>query len=99
MSVQELKEVISKKKDLIILDVREKDEYELGTIQGARHKPLGSLLRDLGMFRYDLMGKEVVCFCKSGVRSSIAADFLERAGIKTKSLTNGFMAWEQEKNL
>lgn len=97
ITVQELKSTISKRDpNLVILDVREKDEYELGTIPGSKHKPLGALLRDLRMELPNLRGKEVIAFCRSGVRASIAADFLTKAGIKAKNLTNGYMAWEQD---
>lgn len=91
ISVKELKE---KLKEFVIVDVREPDETSQGTIQDAKAIPLGKLMRDVGKgvitFPKD---KPIVCYCGSGIRGSIAVDFLQKKGYNALNLEGGYSAW------
>lgn len=90
----ELQQRIAAGHDLDIIDVREPQEWALGRIPGARLVPLGTLASALG----SLDGaREVVVYCKGGVRSARAARQLQAAGFRrVANLTGGILRWSQE---
>jgi rhodanese-related sulfurtransferase len=73
---------------VLLLDVREDDEWEAGHAQGAVHVPLGSL--DPRAFEADVT---VVAVCRSGNRSGKAAEVLARSGIDVVNMAGGMTAW------
>ncbi len=92
IDINELKKVIN---NIILIDVREADEFS-NHIPKAINKSLGAIIRDIGKLGEALIpkNKEVVLYCGSGTRSSIAAKFLEEKGWNNiKSLKGGFIAW------
>ena len=77
-----------------IIDVREPEECVRGSIEGAEHKPLGALVRDVGKGVYaPPRDREIVCYCSAGVRGKIAADFLTSRGFKARNLEGGYLVW------
>lgn len=72
-----------------LLDVREDDEWDAGHAADARHIPLGEL--DPAAVDRD---RQVVTVCRSGKRSSAAADRLRASGLLVRNLTGGMQAWE-----
>ena len=90
----QLHEMISEGKPFILLDVREKWEYEIVHIEGAMLIPLGELPRRC---REITPGVEVVVYCHWGMRSLDAAFLLQQLGFKSvKSLVGGIDRWAQE---
>lgn len=87
ISPKELKENLDK---FTVIDVREPDEE--GCIGSAKRIPLGKLIRDLGTL--SLGDKELVVYCRGGVRGQIAADFLKSKGYKVRNLEGGFKAYQ-----
>lgn len=75
-NMAELKNIISK--GAFLVDVREPDEFSLGTAKGAINIPLGSVPAHLDMFQDK---ENIVVFCRSGNRSGQAKKFLEMNGI------------------
>lgn len=75
LSIDEAKELIENQEDLFILDVRSKDEYDAGHIEGAVLIPLGELEGRLGEV-VELKDKPVLVYCRSGNRSSQAVKIL-----------------------
>jgi adenylyltransferase/sulfurtransferase len=63
--------------DFELIDVREPHEHEIARIDGARLIPLGSLMDVIPTLD---PSREVVVFCKVGLRSEHAALALQRAG-------------------
>jgi rhodanese-related sulfurtransferase len=87
----EVEELVSQKKDFSIIDVRETEEVAAGKIPGAVNIPLGLLefrLQDLDK------SKEYVIVCRSGGRSSMAANLLEDRGYKVINMTGGMNKWQ-----
>ncbi len=73
-----------------VLDVRERDEWDAGHIEGARHIPLRELAARLDEIPRD---KVVVCVCRSGPRSESARQRLDRMGIAAENLEGGMAGW------
>lgn len=73
---------------VLLLDVREHDEWDAGHAPQAVHSPLGALdPADLPA------GRPVVTVCRSGRRSGEAARLLASAGRDVRNLTGGMESW------
>ncbi len=89
----ELKGKLDRGEDLVLLDVREPQEWEISRIEGARLIPLGRLPFELGQLN---TADEIVAFCRSGIRSRKALQLLQEAGFrKVRNLTGGINAWAE----
>lgn len=76
------------------LDVREKEEWEAGHIDGARHMPLSSLKENPYLFRPFSAKTPCILYCQRGRRSAAAAEILLRAGFTgLYSMAGGYEAW------
>lgn len=81
-------------KDVVFLDVREPNEWNLGHVPGAVHIPRGQLENKVEA----AIGRDtdVVVYCGGGGRSALAADTLRQMGYdKVSSLRNGFRGWTE----
>jgi hydroxyacylglutathione hydrolase len=67
--------------DIVLLDVREDDEWAAGHVEGSLHVPYHGL-RDGIPAGVSGNGKQLVVACSVGNRSSIAASLLKRAGVE-----------------
>lgn len=76
---------------LDIIDVREPQEWDAGRIEGAVHIPLGDLEMRLDQINRD---REIVTVCRSGGRSTQAAQLLTARGFRAASMDGGMQAWE-----
>jgi adenylyltransferase/sulfurtransferase len=77
---------------VLLLDVREPWEWQLGHLEGARLVPLGELDGALQSLPRDL---DIVVYCKAGARSARAAQLLAGAGFsRVTSLAGGLDRWE-----
>ncbi|EGD59635.1 hypothetical protein Y88_2419 [Novosphingobium nitrogenifigens DSM 19370] len=78
-------------KDVVVVDVREKDEFSAGHIPGAINLPLSRFrAEDLP----DAGGKKLVLNCLGGKRSGQALDRCATAGAAVDThLAGGFGAW------
>jgi len=81
------------KNGMVVIDVRNKTEYNTEHIKGARHIHVGSLLK-----RLDEIPREhtVVTNCASGYRSQLAASLLRSRGFdKVINLRDGVDLWSK----
>jgi len=91
MNVKELKERLDKKEEVYVLDIREESELRYGRIPKSNWIPMSQLRERVGEIPRD---KEVVVYCKVGVRSSQVVPFLEQEGVeKVFNLTGGILDW------
>jgi len=74
-----------------LLDVREKSEFDAGTIPGAVNIPHYELRAKSGNLPKD---KDILAFCRSGVRSYLACRVLKQKGFKCKNLSGGYMTYK-----
>lgn len=79
--------------DVVLLDVREDDEWRAGHIEGAVHVPLGQLGRRLDELPRD---RSVVALCRVGPRSEQATAGLRERGYDVRNLTGGMTRWAAE---
>lgn len=79
-----------------IIDVREPDEHQAGTLAGARHIPRGVLESTIEAQVPD-RSQPVVLFCAGGSRSVLAAASLKAMGYtNVASMAGGFNRWKDE---
>ncbi len=76
-----LKEVLA---DAYLVDVRSREEFSAGSVKGAVNIPLDQIQQNAAKFKGK---KNIVVFCRSGMRSSQAKSILERMGVA--NVTNG----------
>ena len=94
ISARELAERIARGDDFDLIDVREPAEWSIGRISGARLVPLGTIPDAAA--EWD-RARELVLYCKAGVRSLRAAERLAEAGFtKLTSVAGGITAWSQD---
>ncbi len=74
----------------LILDVRERDEYAAGHIDGAVNLPLGELRQRLGELP---PGREIWVNCAVGQRSYYALRLLAQSGFTVRNLSGGYLTW------
>ncbi|MGA0185959.1 MAG: molybdopterin-synthase adenylyltransferase MoeB [Ilumatobacteraceae bacterium] len=81
---------------VIVLDVREPDEYEQGALPSALHIPRGHLEAQIETKIVD-KSAPIVVYCAGGVRSAFAAKTLAELGyIDVVSMAGGFGKWKDE---
>ena len=79
----------------MILDVREPEEYEQGSVPNALHIPRGILESNIENHIPDY-GQPIIVMCASGVRSVFATETLNQMGYSTVvSMDGGFNQWKQ----
>lgn len=78
--------------DVVMLDVREQNEYDAGHIPGVTLIPLSEVANRLSEIPTD---KTVIVTCHSGNRSSQVSEFLRQNGYKNiHNMKGGIVAWE-----
>jgi adenylyltransferase/sulfurtransferase len=90
---RELRARLARGDALDLVDVRERHEWALGRIAGARLVPLSRFEEELASFD---PGREVVLYCAVGGRSARAAEALLARGVRAWNLAGGIKAWEAE---
>ena len=75
---------------LLVLDVREDDEWAAGHVEGSVHVAL----MELGERAADLpVAEQVLVVCRSGHRSAHATAYLRQLGVEAVNLAGGLSAW------
>ena len=74
---------------MVLIDVREDDEWTDGRIAHARHVALGTVPDQLAQFD----GSPTYVVCKVGGRSMRACEFADAHGHRVANVTGGMMAW------
>src|SRR6202790_5551974 len=94
ISVSDLKHKIDQKNPVVILDVREKFEYEIARIEGSQLIPLDELPDRISELDQNA---EIVAFSHTVMRSARAVQFLQGHGYKRSfNLAGGIDAWAHE---
>ncbi len=76
--------------DVVLLDVRERDEWQAGHSGDAVHIPLSELEVRVGEVSTD---HTVAVICRSGARSARATGFLLASGVAAVNVVGGMNAW------
>src|SRR5438046_4288379 len=96
MSMEELRERIAAgDRDLVIVDVRERDAYDAGHVPGARHLARGQLELRVDKELPDPTARILTC-CEFGKISTLAAATLRTMGYtRALALDGGMRAWRE----
>ena len=87
--------LLSASADLLLVDVRNENERSAGNI-GGHHFPMVDLEANLENIRQLAGTKEIVTYCRSGVRSAAATNLLLANGFDTvRSMRGGLVEWQQ----
>lgn len=85
---------VKEKQDVVLLDVRQPEEFKWGHIPGSVLIPLGELELRLNELDKD---KEYLVYCRSGRRSITACHILNQYGFeKLYNLKEGILGWQGE---
>lgn len=80
--------------NVVYLDVREPQEWNLGHLPRAIHIPRGTL--ETSIEARVPRDQQVVIYCASGNRSAFAADTLQQMGYgDVASMSGGFRGWAE----
>ena len=88
-------EVLERKSDLVLIDVREPAEFsgDLGHVAGSELVPLGGLPENMNRIPKD---KTVIFICRSGNRSAHAAAYAKELGFSSVyNMMGGMLFWNQ----
>lgn len=91
-TLEEVKKAIADEK-AVLLDVREKSEWDDGHLKDAKFLPLSALTGDPkpeDVAKVVPKGKIVYCHCGSGKRSLKAAEVLMKLGYDVRPLKSGY---------
>lgn len=76
--------------DIVLIDVREPEEWIVARVPHARHLPL----RELPVWVAEVpTDRPVYVICRSGARSNVAAEHLLQRGIDARNVAGGLNAW------
>ena len=80
--------------DAVIVDVRDKDEFDESHIPDAVHMSRGLLEYEIEE-KFPARNTTIICHCGGGGRSALAAESLQKMGYKNvRSMAGGFRAWK-----
>jgi rhodanese-related sulfurtransferase len=83
------------RRDAVVVDVREADEYQKGHIANSRHIPVAHVaerLKELEKYKT----KPIIVTCNSGTRSASVIGVLTKNGFsEVYGLRGGVSAWQQ----
>ena len=80
--------------DAVVVDVRDKDEWDEGHIPGAMHMSRGTIELDIEEKVPD-PNAMIICHCGGGGRSALTAEALQKMGYKNvRSMAGGLRAWK-----
>lgn len=82
-------------KNIVLLDVRQPDEYALGHIEGAINVPVMAIENEIEMIVPDYE-TTIYIYCRSGVRVLRAGDILEELGYTNVYNMGGILYWPYE---
>jgi adenylyltransferase/sulfurtransferase len=94
IEVTEVKTMLDRGDNFVLIDVREPHEYKICNIPAAKLIPLGEVPRRL----HELdKNADIVIHCKSGMRSAKACGILKQAGFQhVRNMKGGILAWSDK---
>ena len=75
---------------VVLLDVREDDEWQRGHAPGAQHIPMGQVPSRIDEINADA---KLFVVCQAGGRSQRVAQYLARNGYSPVNVSGGMQAW------
>lgn len=97
LDVDEVCELVKRKAPVVLLDVREPDEFAEVNIEGSTLLPLSQLRSDFQKLAIS-KDQQIICVCRSGRRSSLAAEFLRSQGYQAVNMEGGMRDWTKHRH-
>ena len=96
MFAQNLQKKLANGEDIVLLDVREKEEVETAAdmIPGSENMPMGRVFVEASRGNLP-KDKKIITVCKSGVRCEIVARELKGRGYDIDYLAGGMDEWKK----
>ena len=95
----ELKKLLDKKEDFILLDARNRYEYEIGKFKGSITLPIKTFKefkKSIKIIRH-LKNKKIIAYCTGGIRCEKASALLKEKGFKNmQQLYGGILNYGKE---
>jgi rhodanese-related sulfurtransferase len=92
-NVADVKRRIDAGEKLVLIDVREDNEWAKGHLPGAVHLGKGIIERDIEQ-RVPDTGAKVILYCGGGFRSALAGENLQKMGYSNvESMDGGWKGW------
>ena len=96
LSPQQVHELLQNNGKHVVLDVREKEEYREGHLEGAASVPRGFLEMKMDAEVPD-KSTPIIAYCAGGVRSLLAGKVMQEMGYEDViSMSGGYGAWKNE---
>ena len=92
ITAEDAKKIMDSGDDIVILDVREQDEYDAGHIAGSILIPYTEIENKSDKLLPD-KNKTILVYCRSGRRSKIAAEALAKLGYTNVKEFGGIIDW------
>ena len=94
ITVEELNRKFGAGESLVLVDVREPQEWEICRIKGAKLIPMNDVPARVSELN---TADDIVLYCKSGQRSAYVMNFLKDIGFrKVRNLKGGINAWAEK---
>jgi adenylyltransferase/sulfurtransferase len=91
---RELAGSLQRRDDVQLIDVREPGEWDIARLPGARLLPLATLADSLDSIDGE---REIVVYCRTGLRGERAARMLRAAGFgRVRNLAGGINRWSED---
>ena len=92
-NVPDVKKRMDAGENLLLVDVREDNEWSKGHVPGAVHMGRGVIERDIES-RVPNTAAKIILYCGGGFRSALAAENLQKMGYtNVESMDGGWKGW------
>jgi rhodanese-related sulfurtransferase len=96
IGVRDVHQMLAGQADILLLDCRNPDEFELVHIEGACFIPMGEIPRRIAEIE-GCQDRRVVVYCHLGARSFQVASWLRAQGFaQAQSMAGGIDAWAEQ---
>ena len=97
LDVDQVCELLKRNASVTLVDVREPEEVEQARMEGSICIPLQNLTE--GTQRLDVpKDQQVIVICRSGRRSSLAAEYLRSQGFQAVNMEGGMRDWVKQRH-
>lgn len=94
-NVQDVKRRLDGGEKMVLVDVREDNEWAKGHLPNAIHLGKGIIERDIEQ-RFPDAKTKLILYCGGGFRSALAADNLQKMGYtNVESMDGGWRGWNE----
>lgn len=94
INAEKLKQKIEDDEDILVVDIRDEEDYNKEHIKGAVYMPFENIISRKEELQKE---KEVIIYDKTGLRSKLAVENLVKSGtLSATNLLDGFKNWKEK---